>query len=905
MSSDIIDTLGPYVPALIIRRLAANPRPIRQPTAERLSAVVLFADITNFTALADQISQPGVVASEQLAALLNSCFSRLIDIIEAHGGEVTKFAGDALIALWPVPDNVVRLGSEAHSSLLNMALRAARCSLDIQESLTANPVFEGTELSLQLGLGAGDVYSIHLGGILNRWEFLLSGSPLAQMSLAKEQALPGMVVVSPEVWSLLQGKSTGKPLEDGFVTLESVDQTVPEKPNPLPALPEGARESLKAYIPAAIYSRLEAGHEAWSSEMRRVAVLFIKLPRYGTSIKHPYMRTLPEAQAVMETLQRALYAYAGSINKFNVDDKGITLVAALGLPPLSHNDDAARAVHAGLEMQAALKELGRQSAIGITTGWVFCGPVGNRTRREYTMVGQVVNMAARLMQAAENGTTSGRHSGNILCDEATYRVISTQTAEGQLLARQLSFKRISGIRVKGKDELVTAYRPQLKSRFRIVSPRKSISPANIIGQEDEREYLENAVRSLKNDQDGDSNLIIIEGEAGSGKSVLLRELMIKSRRLNLRVFDGAGQALEPMTDYSAWQPVFRQLFGLDSLFEDPATLRATVLQQLPPIRGERGFPAFAIQLSPLLNSVLPLDFPENRITQEMSADVRRRTTRMFLLRLLQRSFSGAGSRKPRPTLLILDNGQWLDEASWELAIAASRQVKPMVMVLATRPLCEQTLDSRFERVCRRLQILPNVSWLRLTAFDAAEANDLLCQELKVGTIPAQVLDLLMRKTGGHPQYILELARSWIRHGSLVVSNGDCSFTSDLRHLETAPLPLYVRQTIVSRVERLAPAQQLVLKVASAIGLEFTSDTLSQLYPVEADLNDLTKLLEALVEAHLISKAREGAEITFRFQSELVREVAHSLLPVSRRQQLSQQMTGSLGLLPGDPPAAII
>ena len=905
MSKQLIDVLGPYVPAMIIRRLAADSRPIRQPTAERLSAAVLFADITNFTALADRISQPGAVASEQLAALLNSCFGRLIDIIEMHGGEVTKFAGDALIALWPVPDHVVRLGSEAMSSLSDMALRAARCSLDIQESLSENPIFAGMELSLQLGLGAGDVYSVHLGGMFDRWEFLLSGSPMAQMSLAKEKALPGKVVASPEVWSLLQGRGAGRPLIDGFVELESVTLVGAHKPTPLPALSEAARDSLKAYIPAAIYSRLVAGHEEWSSEMRRVAVLFVKLPRYGTSIKHPYMRTLPEAQAVMEALQRALYTYAGSINKFNVDDKGITLVAALGLPPLSHRDDAARAVHAGLEMQAALQDLGRESAIGITTGWVFCGPVGNMIRREYTMVGQVVNMAARLMQAAENGMTAGKQIGNILCDEPTFQVISDQKAEGQPLASQLSFKRIPGIWIKGKIEPVTAYRPQLISQFRYARPRQSISPAKIIGQESNRDFLENTVRSLKDNPDESSKLIVIEGDAGSGKTILLQELIIKSRGISLRVYDGAGQALEPMTAYAAWQPIFRQLFGLDSLYEDPAILRAKVLQQLPPIQGERGFPAFAIQLSPLLNSVLPLDFPENRTTQKMSADVRRRTTRMFLLRLLQRTISGAAGRKSRPTLLVLDNGQWLDEASWELAIAASRQVKPMVMVIATGPLCEQSLDSRIERVCRRLQLLPNIGWLRLNVFDKAEANVFLCQELKVRTIPEVVLDLLMRRTGGHPQYVLELTKSWIRHGSLVVRNGDCSFVSDLKYLEADPLPLYVRQTIVGRVERLAPAQQLVLKVASTIGMEFSLGTLSRLYPVDADREKLTELLEALVEAHLISRDAKDAGFGYRFQSELVREVAHSLLPVSRRRQLSRQMAELNGVLPGDPPAAII
>ncbi|HCB49382.1 MAG TPA: hypothetical protein DEP47_07645, partial [Chloroflexi bacterium] len=116
-SKKLIQTLQPYVPAMIVRRLAEDPSPIRQPSAERLVAVVMFADITDFTSLADRLSQHDQVGPEELAALLNDYFDRLIDIIQAYGGEVTKFAGDALIALWPLPMRVPRHGSEAESVL--------------------------------------------------------------------------------------------------------------------------------------------------------------------------------------------------------------------------------------------------------------------------------------------------------------------------------------------------------------------------------------------------------------------------------------------------------------------------------------------------------------------------------------------------------------------------------------------------------------------------------------------------------------------------------------------------------------------------------------------------------------------------------------------------------------------
>ena len=318
MSSNLVDILKCYVPALIVRRLATDPDPIAEPTAERISAVVLFVDITDFTALAERLSTDEIDGSEDIANLLNDCFSRLISIIHSHGGEVTKFAGDALIALWTVSPDLGHMGLILEKALAEKARIATQCSLEIQESLRGFKAADGAPLYLQIGIGAGDVYSVYLGGVFERWEFLLSGVPLVQMSIAKEQASPGQVVLSPEVWELVKNACVGKPLRNGFIEL--VNQSILAETNPLnlPSLPPEAIPRLKSYVPAAILSFLEAGYEEWSSELRQVSVMFIKLPHYGTSIKHPYQRTLPEAQSVMQALQTALYRYAGSINKFNV-----------------------------------------------------------------------------------------------------------------------------------------------------------------------------------------------------------------------------------------------------------------------------------------------------------------------------------------------------------------------------------------------------------------------------------------------------------------------------------------------------------------------------------------------------------------------------------------------------------
>jgi class 3 adenylate cyclase len=119
------------------------------------------------------------------------------------------------------------------------------------------------------------------------------------------------------------------------------------------------------------------------------------------------------AQNLMRVIQRTVYRYEGSLNKISQDDKGIMVDAAFGLPPLAHEDDPLRGIQAGMAIRDELKKLGVHSSIGITTGRVFCGLVGNDVRRVYTFLGNSVNLAARLMALGISQGSDGtrRHRG--------------------------------------------------------------------------------------------------------------------------------------------------------------------------------------------------------------------------------------------------------------------------------------------------------------------------------------------------------------------------------------------------------------------------------------------------------------------------------------------------------------
>ncbi len=178
-SPALLDTLASYVPARIVRRIANDPALPTTPIAEQFEAAVFFADISGFTQMAERLGQSGPSGTEELRRLINVYFDQLIALIAGHGGDIIKFAGDALFAIWPTgPDG---------EALPTVTLRAAQCALDTQKRLNNYPAAEDWKLFLRIGVEAGDVLAAHVGGERGRWEYLLTGEPVVQVGLAEHQ----------------------------------------------------------------------------------------------------------------------------------------------------------------------------------------------------------------------------------------------------------------------------------------------------------------------------------------------------------------------------------------------------------------------------------------------------------------------------------------------------------------------------------------------------------------------------------------------------------------------------------------------------------------------------------------------------------------------------------------------
>ena len=863
----LTELLASYVPKLIQNRVAANPSPIESPVAEEMQAAILFADISGFTILTEHLAERGPSGVETLARILNEYFGQLIDIIHDYGGDVVKFAGDAVIAVWPIlPDDLSAGGTGAvitisRADQWQWTMRAAECAIAVREKLS-NYKVEDASLYLKLAVSTGSITSVHVGGVFSRWEFMLAGNPLVELGIANTLAKAGEILITPSAWRLIRNDSVGTPMEfelkDAIAQGGQLDRL--NKPSSVfttyrkVQIPDGADNSLRAYIPGAIINRLTAGQSSWIAELRRVSVLFINLPDIDQTTK------LETSQNVARLIQRAIYRYEGAINKINVDDKGITIVAALGLPPFSHEDDPARAVQAALMIRKELIQQHVRSYIGITTGRIFCGSVGNESRREYTIIGNAVNLSARLMGAAGRlDSLVQKYMIPILCDRTTFES-AKDSVEFEFLAPQP---------VKGRLEPVDVFHP-VDLKKSVIRPK-----TELIGRQDEKAMLADALQEFSRGEPHQT--IVLQGEAGIGKSRLFEDLVRQAESLNVNLFRGSGDPIEKNNPYYAWRPVFNKVFDIEELiargeFTEQAsnTIRSNVVSKLNELDPDLA------RYAPLLDVILPIQIPDNELTSAMTGEIRGSNIRELLTSLLSLE-----TRK-RSLVLIMEDLHWFDSASWALLLDVQQKVRPILLALNTRPLTDP-LPIQFKQILEA----DGTRLVKLEAMKLDDVEALVCQRLGVKSVPQMIGRLIREKSEGHPFFAEELAYALRDSGILIIENQECRLYSRLVNFEDLTLPDTLQAAITNRIDSLAPSQQLTLKVASVIGRIFALRVLQAIHPIEADKPVLREYMENLTRLSLTLVDAEAPDLSYIFKHAVTQEVAYNLMLFSQRRQLHQ------------------
>jgi class 3 adenylate cyclase/tetratricopeptide (TPR) repeat protein len=847
--------LGSFVPSNRRQLLVARHYAAGQPWVERVQAAILFIDIAGFTRLAERLAADGARGAERLAEAVNASFGLMTERVLAHGGDVISYAGDALLAMWPV-------GEE---ELPQAVAAAALAALEVQSILHDFRPMTGVSLSVRASIGAGSLSLLELGGCDGRWEFLAAGEAVAQIPATDRAAHAGDVVLSPSAWRALSGHATGTPLANGAVRLHSVQHSAIALPSAYDKVPIlTPSDALLARVPRIVAERVAAAQTDWLAEFREVSAMFVGL----ASADVRAVACLDGLQDAVAAVQRTLARYEGSVYQTVADDKGITIIGVFGLPPTAHEDDPARAMTAALEVRAAMAKLEQRADIGIATGRVFCGIYGTPDRRQYTIVGPSVNLAARLMQAAE---------GRVLCDGTT-----AAASRGR---RALQLLPLSPLHVKGRDEPVTAFEV-------IAAPTADMRSAPIalpamIGRTAEHVAITHALRALG---DGAGGIILLEGEPGMGKSRLVADAVAMAGQLGVRVLLGHADESAASTPHHVWGEIFRQLLAI----QGGAPVTDVLRERLRAVLEAHEL----VDVAALIEPIVPLGLPETPLTRSMRDEVRAANTRRIALALLEHVVGG------EPVLLAIEDVHWLDSASWELAAAVVQALPAMLVVMTAR-----SVDSE-RPVVRAILERPGTQRLELRGMAVAEVSELVERVLGANRVAEDVVLLVHERAGGNPLFAEQLSLALREEGIVSVDGGACVVAAEqvdpLRALDDAlrhhGLPANLQGIITSRIDRLSPEQQLMLKVASVIGQRFPPAALPAVYPTPATIDDVDAVLDELRGLELLRPVSSGDGL-MEFAHAVLRDTIYDSVPFAQRRQLHRavaewyEQSGSLAERP--------
>jgi class 3 adenylate cyclase/tetratricopeptide (TPR) repeat protein len=579
------------------------------------------------------------------------------------------------------------------------------------------------------------------------------------------------------------------------------------------------------------------------SERKHVTVLFSDLSGYTAMSERLDPEEVKEIMSqIFGEVAQVVTKYEGFIEKFIGD----AVMALFGVPQ-THEDDPVRAIKAAREIHATVNALNAkleekigqplEMHSGINTGLVVTGDVDTE-RGTHGVVGDTINLASRLADLAKPGEI----------------IISMETR--QLSAPHFKVKELEPITIKGKAQSISAYRVEEELGIATLFDASAKQGFTVYtGREQELTLLHSCLEETVADK---GQFVTLVGEAGVGKSRLLYEFQNSIGKNKVKVWQGYCQSFWSATNYFPFINILRRELHLPEerrakdVHEIAVSSICAINQKL-----EKYLPLYLNLLS-IPSEDYPL--PEDLEGQELKNAFQDAIATFSILK-----------SERQPLVLILEDWQWVDEAS-------DSALKHLVSVIGAHPLMVVTIyrpiySSNWGNWSYHTPIV-------LKPLDSLHSKNIVKSVFGVEHLPEGLAELIITRAGGNPFFIEEVCHSLIEGGVIEVHEAKQAILTQA--LETLAIPDKVQAIISARLDRLDPDTKETLRIASVIGRRFERKILEKIYKGKILL---AQVLEELKALEMIQQIGVFPEAEYWFRHTLTKEVVYNSLLLRRRKIL--------------------
>jgi class 3 adenylate cyclase len=544
--------------------------------------------------------------------------------------------------------------------------------------------------------------------------------------------------------------------------------------------------------------QLSASGPSFEGERKAVTIMFADISGFtAMSEKMDPEQVRSMMNACFETLVPAIKDYDGTVNKFIGDE-----IMALFGAPAAHENDPERALRAALDMMRKLEEFNARNHtdlglhFGINTGTVIAGSIGSSAQQQYDVMGDAVNLAARLEDASDRG--------QIFVGPDTYK----QTAP------LFDFEALEPIRLKGKAEPVAIY--QLKAVKAMPGSVRGLAglTSQMVGRDTELNALLNLTAHI---QAGPSRVAVIIGEPGLGKSRLMAEWKTRSQA-DARWYEGRCVSYGQGLAYHLLLDLLHALIGVPAAAaeaETQAGLRAFTEDLFG--TGEAW-----LEVYPYLGHLLSLELEGAALERVKLLDPQALQAQYLAsLRKLLRALA-----ERQPTGIVFDDIHWADPSSTELLIKLLplTQEAPLLFCFVTRPdsdapgwrLVTTARESLGEKLVE----------YTLNPLNEDDSRQLVSNLLEVEALPENIRTLILQKAEGNPFFVEEVIRMLIDRGAILPREEGRGWVAG-KEIANVEIPDNLQGLLLARIDRLPEDVKRTLRVASVIGRQFAVKVLEQ------------------------------------------------------------------------------